>query len=105
MSDVSLSSKLLLNTLSFRVEDCSVNLVGNVIFGKNPTVIKLSKKSLKCLFLSLTNQCYNRHKVVQVLCIHYKVDTFENKVHGVITQYISYPIQLLLDVLYRPVCT
>ena len=39
MPDVSHSSKLLLNTLSIRVEDCSVNLVGNVIFGKNPTVI------------------------------------------------------------------
>ena len=49
MPDVSLSSKLLLNTLSIRVEDCSVNLVGNVIFGKNPTVIKLSKKIIEVL--------------------------------------------------------
>ena len=29
MPDVSLSSMLLLNTLSIKVEDCSVNLVGN----------------------------------------------------------------------------
>ena len=67
MPDVSLSSKLLLNTLSIRVKDCSVNLVGDVIFGKNPTVIKLSKKSLKCSFvLSLTNQCYNLHKYTKI---------------------------------------
>ena len=48
---------------------------------------------------------YNYQEVVQVFCIHYKVDTFENVVHSVITQYISIPIQLLLDVLYQPVCT
>ena len=43
MPDVSLSSILLLNTLSIKVEDCSVNLVGNVILGKKPVVTRLSK--------------------------------------------------------------
>ena len=56
MPDVSLSSLLLLNTLSIRVDDCSANLVGRVIFRKNPTVIKLSKQSLKCLFLIIFNK-------------------------------------------------
>ena len=62
MPDISSSSILLPNILSIRVEDCSVNLVGNVIFEKNPTMIKLSKNHWSaCLCLSLANQCYNLH--------------------------------------------
>ena len=71
MPDVSLSSILLLNTLSIKVKDCSVNLVGNVIFGKKTVVIRLSKNSLKVyLFKCLANQYYNLYKY-KMICLYF----------------------------------
>ena len=57
MPDDSLSSILLLNTLSMSDEDCSVNLVSKVIFGKKPTVVKLSKRKTNVTFVTKAHEC------------------------------------------------
>ena len=58
--------------------------IGLIFFSKRTNIANSSK----------INE--NHQQVVQVFCVHYKVDTFENVVHGVKIQCISIPIQLFL---------
>ena len=86
-------------------------------FVNNPTAIKLLKQTHLQICKDLFNVVIKRINYANFLktkikssrswtdfYIHYKVDNFENVLHGVTIQCISRLIQVLLDVVCQPAC-